>query len=183
MSKVNKTIQYGIVLGLSLLVILALGVMIVPKSAAAWNNAPAGENMVFGDPNAEYDYEGDFGGNNSSANRTPRIAFVSPNFVSVSTNPTTITINGSNFYSGSVALIDGSPRQTNYIDSTRLNVNLNPGDIGSAGTRSVVVFNGPGGYSNGSSFNVGVASGSVSGASTTYVAPARSTSTATRTTI
>ncbi len=69
----------------------------------------------------------------------------------------TLTVNGTNFVSGSVVRWNGSDRVTTYVSSTRLTAAIPASDIGAAAAASVTVFNPSpgGGLSNSVSFPIG----------------------------
>lgn len=77
----------------------------------------------------------------------PAITLLSPNPVSVTTDPVTLTVTGSNFVSGAQVRIDGSSRTTNFIDSSHLTARLFSSDVSTPQTLPVTVTN-PGGSSS-----------------------------------
>ena len=68
----------------------------------------------------------------------------------------TLTVNGSSFLSGSVVRWNGADRATTFVNGTQLTAAIPAGDIATAGTASVTVFNPApgGGVSNAVSFPI-----------------------------
>ena len=63
----------------------------------------------------------------------------------------TVTVTGSKFISSSVVRWGGGARTTTYVSSTKLTAAITPGDLASAGSAAVTVFNpSPGGGTSGS---------------------------------
>lgn len=60
----------------------------------------------------------------------PRISSLAPNTASASSGPITVTVNGSNFESGSVVEIDGAAQATTFVSATRLTVSYDPSTAG-----------------------------------------------------
>jgi len=93
------------------------------------------------------------GSNNSCT--TPTISSISPNHVTVGSGTTIVTVTGSNFINGtSSAEINGSPRTTNFSNSTSLDMTLTSSDVASSGTESITVNNGSGCDSNAVTFTI-----------------------------
>lgn len=67
-----------------------------------------------------------------------------------------LTVNGTNFVSGSVVRWNGGARTTTYVNDTRLTASIPTADIATAGSASVTVFNPTpgGGTSNAAAFRV-----------------------------
>jgi uncharacterized protein (TIGR03437 family) len=79
-------------------------------------------------------------------NPAPALTSLSPNQATAGGAAFLLTINGSNFVSGSVAQWNGSDRTTNVVSSTQLTAQITAPDIATAGAASVAVFNpAPGG--------------------------------------
>ncbi|MFA5932253.1 MAG: dockerin type I domain-containing protein [Candidatus Paceibacterota bacterium] len=79
-------------------------------------------------------------------NPVPVITFLSPSSKNVGDSNLILTVNGTNFVSGSVVNFNGSSRTTTYIDNTQLTVTILTSDLSSTGNINVTVFNStPGG--------------------------------------
>jgi hypothetical protein len=92
------------------------------------------------------------GGGTSSAltlavvNPVPSLASISPTSTTAGSSGFTLTVNGSNFVSGSVVQVNGSGRTTTFVSSTQITATIAASDIASAGTVSITVNNAaPGG--------------------------------------
>ena len=76
----------------------------------------------------------------------PTITSLNPSSAAVGGPAFTLTVNGTNFVSGSVVRWNGSDRATTYVNDTRLTASIPAADIATAGSASVTVFNpAPGG--------------------------------------
>jgi hypothetical protein len=107
------------------------------------------------------------GGSNSMGttnNPTPAITTLSPSSIAAgSTPPSGLTVNGSGFISSSEVLFNGIGRQTTFMSSSQLSVQLGPSDLAATATIPVVVSNpAPGGGSS-NSVNFDVLSGTPTG--------------------
>jgi Concanavalin A-like lectin/glucanases superfamily/FG-GAP-like repeat/HYDIN/CFA65/VesB-like, Ig-like domain/Abnormal spindle-like microcephaly-assoc'd, ASPM-SPD-2-Hydin/FIMAH domain/NHL repeat len=81
----------------------------------------------------------------------------------------TLTLNGTGFTSGSVVNWNGTPLVTTFVSNTQLTVAVPAGNIASAGTASITVFNpAPGGTSNAAYFEITNPTTSVSFGRTDY---------------
>ena len=78
---------------------------------------------------------------------TPSISSVSPASIAVNSSNTTLTVTGSNFMPGAVALWGRQPRTTTYVDGAHLSVAIPAGDLKSARTVNVTAQN-PGSVSS-----------------------------------
>jgi hypothetical protein len=89
-------------------------------------------------------------------NPVPNVASISPSNAPAGSRALTLTVTGSGFFAGSVVQWGGSARTTTFVSSTRLDAAINPGDLATAGTASVSVFNPSpgGGTSSGLVFSV-----------------------------
>ena len=89
-------------------------------------------------------------------NPVPAISSISPSSATAGGAAFTLTVNGSNFVSGSVVDWNGSPRTTTFFSKTKLTASIPAADIATAGTASVTVVNGPpgGGTSNAKPFTI-----------------------------
>jgi hypothetical protein len=89
-------------------------------------------------------------------NPVPAISSISPSSATAGGPGFTLTVNGSNFVSGSKVHWNGSPRTTTFSSSTRLMASISAADIATAGTASVTVVNATpgGGTSNAKTFKI-----------------------------
>ena len=74
-------------------------------------------------------------------NPVPTLTSLSPNTVAVGSPAFTLTVNGTNFVPGAVALWNGSPRQTAFVSAFQLSAQIPAEDVASVGTASVTVVN------------------------------------------
>jgi hypothetical protein len=73
---------------------------------------------------------------------TPTTTSISPTNATAGSVGFTLTVNGTNFYSGiSTVQWNGSPRTTTYVSATQLTATITAADILSAGSASVTVLN------------------------------------------
>lgn len=76
----------------------------------------------------------------------PTIASLNPSSAIAGGSAFPLTVNGTNFVSGSVVRWNGSDRATIYVDDTQLTASITADDIAAAGSASIIVFNpAPGG--------------------------------------
>ena len=89
-------------------------------------------------------------------NPTPTVTSLQPASAAVGSAAFTLTVNGTNFTSTSVASFAGTPRTTTLVSPTQLTIPITSADLASPGTPAVVVANPApgGGPSNSVSFNV-----------------------------
>jgi hypothetical protein len=79
-------------------------------------------------------------------NPAPSLSSLSPGTAVAGGAAFTLTVNGSNFVSGSVVQVNGSSRTTTFVSSTQLKAAIPASDIASSGSLSVTVVNAaPGG--------------------------------------
>jgi hypothetical protein len=71
----------------------------------------------------------------------PTITGLNPSSATVGGSAFTLTVNGTNFVSGSIVRWNGSDRTTTYVNNTRLTASIPAIDIATAGSASVTVFN------------------------------------------
>jgi hypothetical protein len=92
----------------------------------------------------------------STLNPVPTTTSITPSSKNVGDAQFTMTVNGTNFISGSVVYLGGSNRVTTYISSTQLTVTIPEGDMTTAGTYDITVLNTTpgGGTSNAQTFRV-----------------------------
>ena len=98
----------------------------------------------------------------------PTLGALQPTSTEAGQSSFSLTVNGSNFVSGSVVRWNGSDRPTTFMSGTELTASLSAGDLASGGTAEVSVFNpSPGGGVSGSltftitDFGIGVSPASV----------------------
>jgi hypothetical protein len=95
---------------------------------------------------------------NPNPSAVPTISGLSPTVVEAGSGGFTLTVNGKNFVTKSVVLVNGNARSTTFssADPTSLQATLTAGDVASAGTLQISVFNPPpdGGSSNAFGFDV-----------------------------
>ncbi|MFN0086161.1 MAG: IPT/TIG domain-containing protein [Blastocatellia bacterium] len=79
-------------------------------------------------------------------NPLPVIASIDPASVNLGSIAFPLTVNGSGFVPGAIVNWNGSPRQTTFVDGTRLVAQITAADVAAAGTAIVTVANpAPGG--------------------------------------
>jgi hypothetical protein len=79
-------------------------------------------------------------------NPVPTLTLLSPSSATAGAPAFTLTVTGTNFVIGSVVRWGGSNRSTTYVNSTQVTASITAGDIATAGTVAVTVFNpAPGG--------------------------------------
>ena len=93
---------------------------------------------------------------NPNPSAVPQISGLSPRSITAGSAGFTLTVNGKNFVSQSVVLVNGNARTTTFSNSTALQATITAGDVANAGTLQISVFNPPpdGGSSNGFEFDV-----------------------------
>jgi Abnormal spindle-like microcephaly-assoc'd, ASPM-SPD-2-Hydin/NHL repeat len=91
-----------------------------------------------------------------SSNPVPAIASILPTSAGAGSGAFTLTVNGTNFISGSVVNFNGSERTSTYVSATQLTAAILASDVASAGTVPVTVTNPSpgGGTSNSVSFTI-----------------------------
>src|SRR5690349_13936096 len=72
---------------------------------------------------------------------TPAITSLTPSSILLGGPAFTLTINGSNFVSGSVVNWNGVARQTTFISSTQLQAAITASDVAGPGAVNIVVSN------------------------------------------
>jgi sugar lactone lactonase YvrE len=76
-----------------------------------------------------------------NANAAPNLTGASPTTLAVNSGNTNLTIDGSNFLPAAVALWNGQPRTTTYVDSGHVSVAIPASDLTSAQTVSITAQN------------------------------------------
>jgi len=84
----------------------------------------------------------------------PTITSISPTSATACAAAFTLTVNGTNFVSGSTVSFNGNARATMFVSATQLTAAIPASDIATAGTFNVTVTNPGGGASNSVSFTV-----------------------------
>ena len=93
---------------------------------------------------------------NETAGPTPTLTTLSPSSAAAGGSAFTLTVNGSNFVSGSVVRWNGANRTTTFVSATQLTAAITAADIAAAGSASVTVQNNPpsGAVSNALTFTI-----------------------------
>ena len=84
----------------------------------------------------------------------PTLTSLSPNSATAGGPAFTLTVNGSNFVSGSVVRWNGANRTTTFVSATQLTAAITAADIAAAGSASVTVQNPGGTVSNALTFTI-----------------------------
>ncbi len=71
----------------------------------------------------------------------PLISSISPTSATAGSSALTLTVTGANFVNGSVVRWNGADRPTTFVSSTQLTAAIPAGDLGTAGSGSVSVYN------------------------------------------
>jgi len=89
-------------------------------------------------------------------NPVPTTTSISPSSATAGGLAFPLTVNGTNFVSGSVVRWNGSDRTTTFVSATQLTAAITAADIATAGTANVTVFNPTpgGGTSNAQTFTI-----------------------------
>ncbi len=87
---------------------------------------------------------------------SPTITSLAPSSLPVHSSSLNVTVNGQNFASTAVVLVNGSNRVTAYVDSSQLTLTLLPADVGSTATLNVRVRNPNAQFSNTVSLSVAI---------------------------
>lgn len=88
-----------------------------------------------------FNYSGETQGNGTTAVANPTTTSISPTSAQASSGAFTLTVNGTNFFSGSVVTWNGSNRTTTFVSPTQLTASISNSDISSAGSATVGVTN------------------------------------------
>src|SRR2546427_697917 len=117
---------------------------------------------------------------NVTNNLVPTVTSLSPTSTNAGGVAFTLTVNGTNFVSGSVVQWNSSARTTTFVSATQLRATITAADIATAGTASVPVFSPtPGGGTSGAlTFTI---NSSVPPGAATLVAPSGNIATGTPT--
>src|SRR5207249_1385209 len=87
-------------------------------------------------------------------NAVPTISSLSPTCATAGGLQFTLTVNGTNFVSGSTVNWNGSPLTTIFVSATQLTATVPAALIATAGTASVIVVTPCGGTSNAKTFTI-----------------------------
>ena len=92
----------------------------------------------------------------SKSNPTPTVISISPNSVAAGAAAFTLTVNGTNYVTGTMIVFGGSALATTFVSSTQLNASIPASSIAAAGDSTVTVTNPApgGGTSNSITFTV-----------------------------
>ena len=96
---------------------------------------------------------GGYGGGGTN-NSTPTVSSITPTSATAGGPAFTLTVNGTNFVSGSVVNFGGSAKTATYASTTQLMAAITAADIANAGSVAVTVTNPGGGTSNSVNFTV-----------------------------
>src|SRR5204863_400722 len=88
---------------------------------------------------------------------TPTVSSLSPTCATAGGPQFTLTVNGSNFVSGSTVNWNGSPLATTFVSATQLTATVPTSLIATAGTASITILTPCGGTSNPSTFTIAAA--------------------------
>jgi hypothetical protein len=110
---------------------------------------------------------------NGTSSSTPSISSISPNSATVGSAGLTLTVNGSNFMSGSTVAFNGLTRPTTFVSPTQLTATIYASDLGLSGPEAVTVTNPApgGGMSNAVMFTVNGLTGTTTGTTGTVNTP------------
>ena len=149
----NKVNTKPIVFGLKILSILAFSLLIIPVKASAVTYVYGGENGAGGYEFGRFVFNDNA---NSGNNPVPAINSIIPKSANIGSGAKTVTITGSNFIPSSIARVNGSNRNTTFIDYSHLLVQLTANDMYRTDPFFINVFNGEpgGGFSNSASFAI-----------------------------
>ena len=92
----------------------------------------------------------------------PTLTSLSPSSAAAGGPAFTLTVNGSNFVSGSVVRWNGANRTTTFVSATQLTAAIPAADIAAAGSASVTVQNPGGAVSNALTFTITGSPGAIS---------------------
>src|SRR5581483_4213013 len=89
-------------------------------------------------------------------NPAPTLISLNPNTIVAGGQDFTLTVNGTNFVSGTVVRWNGNIRVTTFVSNAQLTATITAADIATAGTSAVTVFNPTpgGGASNALNFSI-----------------------------
>jgi hypothetical protein len=155
MKNINKkSINYS----LKILTILAFGLLVLPMTVLAdYNVSPfyvVGDQIFYSSGNGNTGYNSNQ--NSQNNNPLPYINSINPNYANIGSGAKTVTLIGGGFMQGSVARINGSNRNTTFLDPAHLLVQLTSNDLSQTNGISITVWNRApgGGYSNAVPFTV-----------------------------
>lgn len=123
-------------------------------TGATIGTLPDGSSAV---PTAKWDYASGWGAINYGAfvdSMNPSLSSLSPGSANAGSSAFTLTVSGTNFYSGSVVKWNGAARTTTYVSGSQLTASISAADVATAGVATITVTN-PVGLTSGSlPFNI-----------------------------
>ena len=123
-------------------------------TAPSANSAPAGPYMLFILNTSGVPSVARIVGLTAASGTGPALTSLSPSSATAGGPAFTLTINGSNFVSGTVARWNGATRTTTFVSPTQLTASIPANDIAIGGTAQVTVMNPGGAVSNALVFTV-----------------------------
>jgi trimeric autotransporter adhesin len=85
---------------------------------------------------------GSGGGGGGTTTPTPTVASISPTSVTAGSGPLTLTVNGTNFLSSTTVEVGGADDATTYVSAAQVTATVEPAQIASGGSFSVIALNG-----------------------------------------
>jgi trimeric autotransporter adhesin len=85
---------------------------------------------------------GGSGGSGGTTTPTPTVTSISPTSVTAGSGTLTLTVNGTNFQSSTTVEVGGADDATTYVSATQVTATVEPAQIASGGTFSVIALNG-----------------------------------------
>jgi len=95
-------------------------------------------------------------GSGGSTTPTPTVTSISPTSVTAGSGPLTLTVNGTNFQSSTTVEVGGADDVTTYVSSTQVTATVEPAQVASGGTYSVIALNGTTTSGSGTAVNLTV---------------------------
>jgi trimeric autotransporter adhesin len=85
---------------------------------------------------------GGSGGGGGGSTVAPTVTSISPTSVTAGSGPLTLTVNGTNFLSSTTVEVGGADDATTYVSATQVTATVEPVQIASGGSFSVIALNG-----------------------------------------
>ena len=85
---------------------------------------------------------GSGGGGGGTTTPTPTVTSISPTSVTAGSGPLTLTVNGTNFLSSTTVEVGGADDATTYVSATQVTTTVEPAQVSSGGSFSVIALNG-----------------------------------------
>jgi hypothetical protein len=101
--------------------------------------------------------EGDSKRKDNLTNPVPSISDFEPKSVEPRTNNLIVNVKGTGFAKGAVVRINGTNRDTDYVDETQINAKLLPEDVEKEGELEITIFNPPPGGGESTSMKLKIA--------------------------